>query len=134
MRNLRNRTCKAFAGAAAAASLACASGPPPGESIASAQTAIRNAERQATSDRAAVTLRRAEDKLAKAKQEAESGDADRARRLAAEAEVEAELAGALAQQSRADAILAEVQQGVDDLRDELRVEERDEQQATGEQP
>jgi hypothetical protein len=79
-------------------------------------------------------LRRAEDKLAKAKQEAESGDADRARRLAAEAEGEAELAGALAQQSRADAILAEVQQGVDDLRDELRVEERDEQQATGEQP
>ena len=109
--------------AVAGLGLACASAPPPPEEIAYAEEAVAQARARDARTYASAALRKAEDKLAKAREAArEDGDEKekrlKARRLAEEAKVDAQLA--LAESER-----AQTQRDVDELRRTLEALEQE---------
>lgn len=103
---------------------ACASTPmPPSASFQAADIAIANADKEKASEFAPVEVKSAHDKIAAARatiaQDPDEADMIRARRLADEAQADAELASARARQARAAAINTELQKNNDTLREEL---------------
>jgi hypothetical protein len=109
--------------AAAALAVSCASTPPPRDEIADAEEAIAQARARDAATHAPAALRTAEDKLAEARgaaRENEDKDENRtkARRLAEEAKVDAQVA--LAESER-----AQTQRDVDELARTIEALERE---------
>lgn len=97
----------------------CASTPPPNEQLAVSKAAVENAGGADTLEFAPVELKSARDKLAEAERAMRNKDYPRARRLAAEAEVDARLAQSKANAAKADRAVAEAQESIRVLREEL---------------
>lgn len=112
----RLRAASPIAGLLILAACATPSGPP--ASVAAAQVAIEAARSDGAEELSGPELARARGKLERAKQLAPS-DRLRAHRLAEEAAADAELARARSAQQRSQRALAEVQQSMQTLRDEL---------------
>lgn len=87
-----------------------------------AETAIAHAERNDAPTLATDELERAKSKLAQARRAVEAEDYVRAKRLAEQAELDAELADLKARTARTRQTLAEVRASVDALIDALRDE------------
>jgi hypothetical protein len=101
MSNFKNLIHTRFAAAAAIAGLAaCASGPLPNEQIAVAQASVRHAEQSGAPEFAPVELAAARDKLSRAERAAADHEVQPATMLAEQANVDAELAEATAQEHR----------------------------------
>jgi len=99
---------------------ACSSTPAPTEQMAVARTAVtRVAAAPATATAAPVDLQRAQDKLILAEKAMAQQDYDNARRLAAEAEVDARVAETRADAARNTANLAQVQDSIRALQEEI---------------
>jgi hypothetical protein len=96
------RTLKGFAagGAALLALTACATSPIPNEKIAVARASVQRAEQSGAQEAAPVELSTARDKLQRAEKAVADHDAEPATMLAEQANVDAELAEATAQQHR----------------------------------
>lgn len=108
---------------AAAASLlallgACASTPPPAEELAVGRAAVERAGSSTGAD-APLALARSRDKLAQANTAFTQKDYAAARRLAEQAEADAVLAEAQARSVRSSKALAEVREGIRQLREEM---------------
>lgn len=114
-------TLRAFIGALVLVTLAaCASAPAPTEQMAVSRTTVnRVAAAPAVATLAPVDLQRARDKLIQAEAAMASEDYVSARRLAAEAEVDARVAETRADATRNAANLAQVQDGIRALQDEI---------------
>jgi hypothetical protein len=99
--------------------VSCA-GPPerPVEELTRAKTLIEQAEKTGAPRFAAAELERARGKVAVAETAAARGDQETARRLAAEAALDAEYAAALAAAGEAKLAADEVQKSVESLREE----------------
>ena len=78
----------------------CASTPAPTEQLAVAEAAVQRANTTATSESSAIELKVATNKLAAARQAMASKDYELARRLAEQAEVDADVAALRAQSAR----------------------------------
>lgn len=104
--------------AAAAILAGCASAPAPREEMAVARASVDRATSTAGQD-AAVDLAAARDKLERANVAMTREDYDTARRLAEQADADANLAEARARTTRSEAALREVREGVRQLRDEM---------------
>jgi len=87
--------------AVALALTACASTPIPNEKIAVAKASVQRAEQSGAPELAPVEMAAARDKLARAEQAAAARDGQPANQLAEQAEIDARLAEATAQQQRA---------------------------------
>jgi hypothetical protein len=103
---------------------ACASAPQaPMDAFQSADIAIASAQEQHAGDFAPGELRSAQDKIVAARaavaKDPEDKDVLNARRLADEAKADATLASARATDGRAEAVNAELQKNMDQLRQEL---------------
>lgn len=115
-----------FTGLAAALALsACAAAPPlPSDALQAADIAITTADADKAAEFAPVELQAARERLSSARaaiaKDPDSQAVLTARRLAIEAQSDAELASAKARQARADAVNAELQKNIDTLREELR--------------
>lgn len=90
-----------FAGAALLMLAACAGSPQPAAELGASREAIASAERAGALEHAPVELQSARTKLAAAEQELRDGNESRARVLAEQAQVDAELAGVRAQRELA---------------------------------
>ena len=113
------------AGAAAALALAagCATMAPPTDEIANAELAVRKAEQADAPQFSPLEMRVAREKLQEARDLSRStrnDDLIKARRLAEDALVQAQLAEAVANRERAVASRAEAQRTIDTLRDEIK--------------
>jgi hypothetical protein len=97
---------------------ACASTPPPNEELAVGRAAVERATGPAAAD-APTTLAAAREKLDRANAAYANKDYDRARQLASEATADATLAEAQARSVRSEKALAEVREGIRQLRDEM---------------
>jgi hypothetical protein len=97
---------------------ACASTPPPTGQIASARALVTQAQQVAAKD-APLELNLAQTKLARAEEAMQRGENESARRLAEQAELDAKLAWTTAENARAQRAAAEVERGVQVLREEL---------------
>jgi hypothetical protein len=114
--------------ALALAITACASAPlPPTRELQAAQTAIDSAEQARVADYASVELGQARDKLAAAKAAVQQTDMDKARRLAEQSQVDAQLALARAQAVKANQVNEEMLKSTNSLKEEM-------QRNTGVQP
>ena len=113
-----------FAGAAVIAMLAilmlagCATSDSPREQIAVARAAVDRASGLVAAE-APVEVSQAREKLERANAAAARKDYDEARRLAEQAEVDANLAAAKSQSIRSDRALSEVREGIRLLREEI---------------
>lgn len=96
----------------------CAGTPPPRLEISAAEVAVREAEEANAVNHAPALLQQARDKLAFARQAVAEEDYIEARRLAEQAEVDAQLAEAHARAAVATANLRTVREGVDVLQDQ----------------
>lgn len=96
----------------------CSSTPPPNEQLAAADLAVREADESEAATYAPGPLRRARDKLQDARAALQAEDHERARRLAEEALVDAQLAEAEARSEIAQNQLEEMRRSIDDLRQE----------------
>ena len=108
----------------AMAVVGCATTPPPPDAaIQAADIAITNADKEQASQFAPAELQSARDKVAAARaaiaHDPEENDVVRARRLADEAQADAELASARGRDGRAEAVNADLQKNIDILRQEL---------------
>jgi Domain of unknown function (DUF4398) len=111
---------KAFAGSAIACLLAaCASVPPPTEQMAVSRARLEDAQAAGAPTLASVSFNDAQRKLDAARAAMSAGDNRDARRLAEEAEVDAQLAAERARAAKADRAYAEVERSIEALRDEL---------------
>jgi chromosome segregation ATPase len=112
---------KFFLMALAALAAGCASPDmgPVTRQIASVETMIRQARQAKAEEYAPLELKRAQEKLAAAKQAAEEEEVERAAMLAEEAMAEARLAEAKAEADRAKDRVADEEQDVETLRDEI---------------
>jgi len=97
----------------------CATAPVPVEQMAVAEAAIQRASTSSTSENAAVELQIATAKLASARQAVISKDYDRAKQLAEQAEVDAQVAELHAQSVRARKAAQESQDAARVLREEI---------------
>jgi DNA repair ATPase RecN len=118
-----NGSVKSIKGAAvcAAAMLAlaaCASSPIPNEKIAVAKASVQHAEQSGAQELAPVELSAARDKLQRAEKAAADHDAEPATMLAEQANVDAELAEATAQEHRSQKAHAELQASLQALREQ----------------
>ena len=105
---------------AALVAAGCASAPEPSDTqIIRAETTIENAENTAAPEFAPAELEDAREKLTAAKLSAQEGEDERALRLAKEAELDATVAVAMAEEAEAENALREVQAGIETLRQEL---------------
>lgn len=91
-----------FAGAALLVLAACAGTPQPAAELGASREAIATAERAGALEHAPVELQSARNKLAAAEQELREGNERRARVLAEQAQVDAELAGVRTQRELAE--------------------------------
>jgi len=98
---------------------ACASVPPPTEQMAVSRAAVGDAVSAGAADYAAIDLRNAQIKLDAAGAAINSRDYEQARRYAEEAEVDAKLAATRARSAKAQRAVAEVNESLRVLRDEL---------------
>jgi hypothetical protein len=120
----RHFACCALTGGALALS-ACAAAPLlPTESMQAADIAIATADGEKAAEFAPVELNAARDRIGRARvavaKDPEEKDVMLARRLANEAQADAELASAKARLARAAAVNAELQNNINTLRDELK--------------
>ncbi|MCA1790637.1 MAG: DUF4398 domain-containing protein [Thioalkalivibrio sp.] len=120
----KNRAVPSLRLLAAAAGLlalaACASAPPaPTHALQAAETAITSAEQARVADYASIELNEARENLAAARKAVQDEDMARAERLAEQSRVNAELASANAEMSRARAINEEMQKSIDILKQEM---------------
>jgi DNA repair ATPase RecN len=118
-----NGSARSIKGAAvcAAAMLAlgaCASNPIPNEKIAVARASVQRAEQSGAQDLAPVELSTARDKLQRAEKAAADHDAQPATMLAEQANVDAELAEATAQQHRSHKAETELEASLQALREQ----------------
>ncbi|MBC7954598.1 MAG: DUF4398 domain-containing protein [Cytophagales bacterium] len=97
---------------------ACASKPPPNEELAVGRAAVERATGPAAAD-APATLASAREKLDRANAAYAKKDYELARQLASEATADATLAEAQARSVRSEKALAEVREGIRQLRDEM---------------
>ena len=97
----------------------CASAPPPLEAMAVAEAAVQRASTASTREMAPAELGIAVDKLARARSAVVSGDQERARRLADEATLDAQLAELHAQAARSALAARESQDAARVLREEI---------------
>lgn len=97
----------------------CSSGPPPNAQLGAGRAAINDAERAGAAERAPVELNTARTKLEQAQDAARRGRNEEAARLAREAEIDAQLAGARAQSASTQAALDQVRRGIGTLQNEL---------------
>ena len=104
--------------AAALALAACAANPVPNEKIAVAQASVQHAEQSGAQQFAPVELSTARDKLQRAEKAAADHDAQPATMLAEQANVDAELAEATAQEHRSQKVEAELQASLQALREQ----------------
>jgi hypothetical protein len=104
--------------AAMAALAGCATNPPT-EQMAVSRVAVTDAVSAGAADYAAVDLSHAQDELANANTAMGAQDYDRARRLAEAAEADANLAATRARSMKAQRAVAEVQESIRALRDEI---------------
>ncbi len=111
--------CAALAAFAALALTACASTPPPTAEMAVSTAAVGRAVSAGATELSAMDLRNARDKLEQANVALAARDHERARRLALEAQVDAQLAQAKAESSKAGKAAAELQESTRVLRLEL---------------
>lgn len=114
---------RTWSGAAVAAVVvagltACASTSPPREELAAADLAVRDADEAEAGTHAPAPLRRARDKLEEARAAMQTEDYVRARRLAEQALVDAQLAQAQARSAIAQNQVSEMRESIDDLRRE----------------
>ncbi len=119
----------ALAGVAAAVSLTagCATMAPPTDEISNADLAIKKAEQANAPQYSPLEMRLAREKLEQARDLSRSEDNDelmKARRLAEEALVQAQLAEAVANNERAMANKAEAEKTIATLRDEISREQK----------
>lgn len=96
---------------------ACASPPPPQEQLAVGRAAVARAESPAAAD-APIEMAAARDKLARANLALANKDPVLARQLAEQAEADATLAEAMARSTRSQKALAQVREGIRQLREE----------------
>jgi hypothetical protein len=96
---------------------ACASAPPPQEQLAVGRAAVARAEAPAAAD-APIEMAAARDKLARANLALANKDPVLARQLAEQAEADATLAEAMARSTRSQKALAQVREGIRQLREE----------------
>lgn len=97
----------------------CASTPPRVDEIAAAEQAIRNAEGSNAGAHAPAELRRAREKLARARAAQEDHEAETAEMWAEQALVDAQLAEQIAEARKAEKLAQEIADGVNALRREL---------------
>jgi hypothetical protein len=95
---------------------ACAATPPPVDQLAAARAQVGQA--QGAQADAPLELAHAQTKLARAEEAMQHGEFLEARRLAEQAEVDAILADALADNARASRNVAELERSIDQLRKE----------------
>lgn len=98
---------------------ACAGSPPPTVQMAVAEAAVQRAGTTTTAETAGAELRVATDKLAAARSALSAGDHDRARRLAEQAELDAQVAQLHAQATRSTQAAQETQEAARVLREEI---------------
>lgn len=99
---------------------ACASTPPPDPRLLdNAESALRQAEDAGAADYAPLELRFARERLAAARQHMEAGRPAETRRVADEAEIEAQLALARTRAAQTRAELAQRQRALERLRSDL---------------
>jgi hypothetical protein len=98
---------------------ACASAPVPIEQMAVAEAAVLRASTASTAESAPAELQLAAAKLADARSAVKAGDSDRARRLANEATVDAEVAEIHAQATRAERAARDSQEAARALQEEI---------------
>lgn len=98
----------------------CASTPmPPTAELQAAEQAISSAERARVADYASVELSGARDKLSAARRAVQNEEMGKAQHLAQQARVDAELASARAEVSKAREVNEEMQKSIDTLKLEL---------------
>ncbi len=117
MKPFRRLACLGTATLAIALS-ACATLPPPTEDLAAARAAIESADVAGAATSASLELTQAREKLSAAQLAARDKDSVRARRLAQEAQVDAQVAQAKATTARSREGLAQAQASLRALRDE----------------
>lgn len=98
---------------------ACAGTPEPTTEMALAEAAVTRASSQATQEAAGAELRVATDKLAQARSASAAGDQDRARRLAEQAVLDAQVAELHAQSVRSRRAAQETDDAARALREEI---------------
>jgi hypothetical protein len=97
---------------------ACASTPIPNEKIAVAKASVQRAEQSGAPEFAPVEMAAARDKLARAETAATDREAEPANRLAEQANIDAQLAEATAQQQRSHKAAVEFDASMQTLRSE----------------
>lgn len=111
----------AVAAAAVLVLAGCASTPePPTQSLQAAESAISSAEQARVADFASAELTVAREKLSAARSAVREEEMLRARYLAEESRVHAELAQAQAQELRAKAVNDDMQRSIDTLNEEMK--------------
>ena len=98
---------------------ACAGEPAPTAQLALAKQAVDEATRSGAAERAPQDLVTAREKLARADQAASAGQNTDARRLAEEAQADAQLAAARSRNAAATAVLNQAEQGNTTLQQEM---------------
>ena len=100
---------------------ACATAPePPTQALQAAESAIVNAEQDRVADYASAELRQAREKLSAARTEVRNEEMVKARYLAEESRVHAELAAAQAEEIKAKAVNDDMQKSIDTLKQEMK--------------
>jgi chromosome segregation ATPase len=89
------------------------------EDLARAESSVDHAEEAGAFEHGSAEFNMARDKLTAAEDAAEDGDEELAARLATEAELDAELASAIAERAEAQAAVAELRESIQTLREEL---------------
>jgi uncharacterized protein DUF4398 len=108
----------AFALAVGMAAAGCASTPVPFERIAVAKASVQRAEQAGAQELAPVEMQAARDKLNRAERAAQDHDAQPATQLAEQANADAQLAEATAQQHKSHKAAAELDASLESLRQE----------------
>jgi hypothetical protein len=108
----------AICGAAMLALAACATSPVPNEKIAVAKASVQRAEQSGAQEFAPVEMSTARDKLQRAEKAAADHDAEPANMLAEQANIDAELAEATAQEHRSHKAETELEASLQALRDQ----------------
>lgn len=116
--NTTSSTTKIAAGVALLGLAACASSPIPKEKIAVAQAAVQHAEQNGAPELAPVQLATARDKLDRAEKAAAAHDAAPAAALADQANIDAQLAEAMATEQRSHKAATELDASLQALRQE----------------
>lgn len=99
--------------------ISCASSRPPAEDIARAESTIKQAEQVGAQNYAPLEIREARKKLDRANNLVKEKEYEKARRLAEQAEVDAELAEAKTLSEKAQRAVRELRESIKALREEI---------------